>query len=312
MTDARRRYRLHDLTIDSEIALDAVEVRGTATPALRVILDGSRTIPGAPPPGELVAHIDDPPYSFAIVAQDHDVVLRYQAACDCRLDAAAMTMRVTVDPTIAPAVVGNVVGSGALSFAAMRHGASIFHASAIALGDVAVVVLGEPASGKTTTAAELCLGGAVVLADDAVRVVTDTEGTRVWAGIPALRLRPAAAQALTAQVDGLSLAPPVEGRFILHPPAPPLEPVPLAAVLVTQVDQHRRAIALEPLSLREALVEALRHPRIGGFVDGRPLREHFDTSSRLVERVPFYRLRRPPSPVRPALAVRALREHLGA
>jgi hypothetical protein len=83
--------------------------------------------------------------------------------------------------------------------------------------------------------------------------------------------------------------------------------VPLAAVLVPRVEEARRELSIEDLPLRAAIVEAIRHPRIGGFVDGRHLIDHLTVSSRLVEEVPFFTLRRPTSPGPPSVVVELVR-----
>jgi hypothetical protein len=310
MTAGAWRYRVHDIAVESELRLNAPPDQNSGPPQVRVVHAGRGSIPSDPPAGTLIAAVAASPDSFYIAEQDSGFVLRYEGACECRIDRSARRMQVTVDESAPEDLAGTIVGSGALAFLAMRRGASIFHASAVMLDDAALIALGDPGAGKTTTAAELCLGGARLLADDAVRVAVDADGAHVWASATALRLRPSAAEALAAHVPALELSATVEGRLLLRPPPAPPQRIRLAAVLIPRVEDGRRELSTGPLSLRTAMVEAIRHPRIGGFIDGRHLVEHLTVSSELVERVPFFVLRRPPSPLAPAVVIDHLRDQL--
>ncbi len=310
MSGSAWRYRIHDLGVESEIRVNAPPAGNAGRAEVRIVRTGHGLIPSDPPAGDLIAAMAVSPGSFYIAEQATGFVLRYEGACDCLVDRGGTCMQVTVDQRAPEELAGTIVGSGALSFLAMRRGASIFHASAVMLEDTAIIALGDPASGKSTTAAELCLGGARLLADDAARVAVDAGGAHVWASATALRLRPAAAEGLAAYVPDGALSATAEGRVLLRPSPGPLGPVRLAAVLIPRVEATRKELAVEPLPLRAAMVEAIRHPRIGGFVDGRHLLEHFTVSSELVERVPFFLLRRPPSPLAPPVVIDRLRAEL--
>jgi hypothetical protein len=298
-----RSYNVHGFTVESDLALNApLDDRATAA-EVHVTCAGEGAIPGEPPAGRLAALIDDPPYRFFLAELDDAFVLRYQGACDCRVDAGGRRMEVTIDARSDAELAATIVGSGALAFVAMRRGAAIFHASAVMLGEVGVVVLGDAGSGKSTTAAELCLAGASLLADDAARMGVDGDGARVWRSASALRLRATAATALAAEHPGLDLAATSEGRVLLRREPGPPGGIPVAAVLVPQVDDRRRELCVEPIAIRDAMIAASQRPRISGFLDGRHLRAHFALSGELADRVPFFAYRRPPFVVRPDAAM---------
>jgi hypothetical protein len=60
-----------------------------------------------------------------------------------------------------------------LPFAAVLHGLEVFHASAVAVDDRAVAVLGPSGAGKTSIAMALCRLGACFLTDDVLAVERD-------------------------------------------------------------------------------------------------------------------------------------------
>jgi hypothetical protein len=294
-------YRIHDLLVRSEFRLSAPEVDGGVRPDVIVTRDGERGVGDDAPAGRLVAVELDPPFSFFIVESPEGFVVRYSRTCELAVSSDGATIGVTVDPRGGDPMAGVILSAGGLAFAAMRRRHALFHASGVALGDRAVIALGDPGTGKTTLAAELALAGATVLADDAIRVDLGVGGPSVFPGARTLRLRESSALCLEPYLT--ALGPPerdADGRLALRIGGDPPPRAALAAVLVTTPEDGREHIELAPLGRRDALVEAVRHIRIAGFVDGRYLVDHFSFSSALVEQVPFFRLHRPPHALAPA------------
>jgi hypothetical protein len=90
-----------------------------------------------------------------------------------------------------------------LSIALHAAGDLCLHASAAAIGDRAVAIIGAKGHGKSTLAMALVAHGAHFIADDTVRITNDPP--RVAVGVPSLRLRPDAANRFgveTALADG--------------------------------------------------------------------------------------------------------------
>ncbi len=139
------------------------------------------------------------------------------------------------------AVALDLVGQ-VLPLALERDGAWVLHASAIALPQGALVLVGPRGAGKSTLAAACARAGAPLVADDAVAtVVREGRPHALPAGLP-LRLRPDAAAAL-----GADDAVPDDGwgkRRVAVPLA--TAPLPIAAIaFVTPVRDG--ALARRPL-----------------------------------------------------------------
>ena len=83
-----------------------------------------------------------------------------------------------------------------MGFVMLLRGVVCLHASAVAIGDEAIALLGPAGSGKSTTAAAFAERGYGVLAEDVVTL--DDRGDRflVRPGYPCIRLWPAAVKAL--------------------------------------------------------------------------------------------------------------------
>ncbi len=294
-------YRIHDLVVRSELALSLPPSNADVEPDVEVVLADHRCVGEDAPDGRLVAVELMPPFSFYIVDTNDGFILRYGITCDLAVAADGSHIEIAVDPRRGDQMASVILTAGGLAFAAMRKGHVMFHASGIALDGRAVITLGDAGTGKTTLAAELAFAGAIVLADDAIRVDIGEQGPIVFPGSRILRLRERSATGLreyVEQVSGVERAP--DGRIAVRSAGEAPARCDLAAVFVTCPDEGRKRLEFERLDMRQALIEAVRHVRTAGFVDGTYLVDHFSFSSRLVQQVPFYRVTRPPRPLPPA------------
>ena len=83
-----------------------------------------------------------------------------------------------------------------MGFVMLLRGVVCLHASAVAIGDEAIALLGPAGSGKSTTAAAFAERGYSVLAEDVVTLDDRGDHFLVRPGYPCIRLWPAAVKAL--------------------------------------------------------------------------------------------------------------------
>jgi hypothetical protein len=83
------------------------------------------------------------------------------------------------------------------------RGIFVLHASAVAIGDRALALAGQPGAGKSTTAAAFALLGYPVLSEDVVPVFEQGDILVVHAGYPHIRLWPDSVKLLLGSSDAL-------------------------------------------------------------------------------------------------------------
>ena len=103
----------------------------------------------------------------------------------------------TIDD-IGPYLLGPILG-----FVLRLRGTTCLHASAVSVEDRAVVLVGPPGAGKSTTAAAFARLGFPVISDDKVALTLDEEGFLVQPGYPWLRLWRSSVEALFGTEDAL-------------------------------------------------------------------------------------------------------------
>lgn len=153
-------------------------------------------------------------------------------------------------------------------FVLRLRGVTSLHASAIAIGELAVAVTGPAGAGKSTTAAAFAARGNAILSDDVVALVDSKDGVRVRPAYPHLRLWPDAVQALYGGARDLPpLTPTWEKRFLdlegeggaFH-----AAPLPLGAVYVLAGREDADdAPRLEALGPSDALLTLLANVYMG-------------------------------------------------
>jgi hypothetical protein len=95
----------------------------------------------------------------------------------------------TSEAALRPYLLGTV-----MSAVCHQRGLLPLHAAAVVFGDLAVAFAGPSGAGKSTLAARMRDRGHAVLADDLLALEIDADGApRVFAGVPRIRLRDAAA-----------------------------------------------------------------------------------------------------------------------
>ncbi len=172
---------------------------------------------------------------------------------------------------------------------AHQRGCLVLHASAVSIDGTAAIFIGPRGAGKSTTAAAFHAAGYELLEDDVVAVSFENGHPTVLPGVPQLRLRPDAADA----VDGDTAEYPDDGgtgkryqHFNEYP-----DPAPLGGCyLLREGDQF----ALETQSGPDPLFELLIQTYARGLLeDTDTSADHFNHCATLIETTPVQLLSRP-------------------
>lgn len=187
-----------------------------------------------------------------------------------------------------------------LGFVLRLRGIACLHASAVAVGNRAIALLGPASAGKSTTAAAFAGMGYPVLTDDVVALAESAGGVLVQPAYPQIRLWPDAVALLFGTADALPRLTPswdkcaldlaqTTGRF-------QQQPLPLAAIYVLA----GRAPAPEPrtngLQGREALMALVANAYVSYLQDAAMRSQEFGALGRVVASVPMRRIVPPADP----------------
>lgn len=166
----------------------------------------------------------------------------------------------------------------------------VLHASAVSVDGKAAVFLGPRGAGKSTTATAFHRTGYPMLEDDVVGIRFDGPEPTVVPGVPQLRLRDDAADALgVTDASTPSSEASYDKRYL------PVEGVPDPATLAgCYVLREGETVSLEPLSGHKKILELIARTHARGLLsdtDQSPV--HFSHCSTVVETARFCVLKRP-------------------
>jgi hypothetical protein len=179
-----------------------------------------------------------------------------------------------------------------LAFVLRRRGITALHASAVALGERAVALVGPAGAGKSTLAAAFARNGYPVLADDVVALARRHGAFVVEPGSPRIRLWPEAVEALYGAPEALPrLTPTWDKRFLDVEQAwgrRSLGARPLAAVYV--LADGAGGPRVEPVTPAAALIALVANTSVNYLLDAGLRAAEFRTLGELVASVPVRRL----------------------
>lgn len=181
------------------------------------------------------------------------------------------------------------------------------HASAIAIGDSAVAILGSAGAGKSTTAAAFVQRGFSALADDMAALRVEGDGLFVMPGYPRLNLWPDAGEALYGSAEQLPRVTPPDGindwwdkRYLdlerddeYHS-----RPLRLAAVYVLGDRAATDAPRIEALSAHDAFLALVDGTYVNYALDQSMRAAEFHLLARLVKTAPVRLVIPPATPAR--------------
>ena len=193
-------------------------------------------------------------------------------------------------------LVGPVMG-----FVLRLRGTVCLHASAVAVDDHAIALVGLAGAGKSTTAAAFACRGFPVLSDDVVALADKGTQFLVPPGYPRVNLWPDSVQRLFGSEDALPrITPTWDKRYL------PLgenghrfasSPLPLGAIyLLDGRDSSLSAPVIEGVSGKEAFMALVANTYVNYLLDQNMRRTEFDVLSRVVSEIPVRRVRAPEEP----------------
>jgi len=174
------------------------------------------------------------------------------------------------------------------------------HASAVAVGDAAIAIVGSPGAGKSTTAAAFVKLGYQVLADDVLALQEHGDRLRALPGYPRVNLWPDAAEALYRDGGLLPRVTPGGGindwwdkRYVDLDTTRQFqsEPLPLAAIYVLSGrGAEGEAPGIEPLSPLHAFMTLVEDTYGNYALDERMRAVEFEVLGLLVRTLPVRRV----------------------
>jgi hypothetical protein len=181
----------------------------------------------------------------------------------------------------------------ALPLAAVVHGLSLLHASAVVLGGRAYALVAESGVGKSSTAAQLIAAGGDFVTDDVLALEPEGAGVLVHPGPARLSLDRAQLGRLgpLAERVGRVLEAPTEDDKVQLATRPVSGPAPLAGVFVLSVDRAQGGLSVQrdPANRTRALLGAA----FLGYLDLSPrLALHLEVCARIARELPTFSVRR--------------------
>lgn len=183
-----------------------------------------------------------------------------------------------------------------LGFVLRLRGITPLHASAIAMNDQAIALVGVPGAGKSTTAAAFAHLGFAVLSDDVVPLEDAHNDFLVAPGYPRVNLWPDSVRVLRGSEHALPRITPTWGKHYL-----PLDQngyrfqsqrLPLGAVyFLGGRDPNLTACVIEAVSAGDALITLVANTYVNYVLDRDMRHREFELLSRLVARVPVRKIR---------------------
>jgi len=178
-----------------------------------------------------------------------------------------------------------------MGFVMLLRGVVCLHASAVAIGDKAIALLGPAGSGKSTTAAAFAERGYSVLAEDVVTLDDRGDHFLVRPGYPCIRLWPPAVKALYGSETHLpKLTPNWDKCYLDLSDNFQKEPLRLAAIYHLG-ERHHDAVApfVQALDRADGLMSLVANTYATKLMDRQMRAREFELLTRVVKNV---RLRR--------------------
>jgi hypothetical protein len=178
-----------------------------------------------------------------------------------------------------------------LGFVLRLRGITCLHASAIAVGGLAIALVGPAGVGKSTTAAAFARQGYPVLAEDIVALIDTQRYLSVQPGYPQVRLWPDSVKALYNSDNALPRLTPTWDKRYLDLTAPGYrfqqQPLPLAAVyMLGERSYDPIAPCIGKLPPRAALMGLIVNTYVNYLLDKAMRAQDFHLLARLVSHVP--------------------------
>ena len=179
-----------------------------------------------------------------------------------------------------------------MGFVMLLRGVVCLHASAVAIGNEAIALLGPAGSGKSTTAAAFAERGYRILAEDVVTLDDRGDHFLVRPGYPCIRLWPAAVKALYGSETHLPrLTPNWDKCYLDLNDNFQQEPLRLAAIYhLGERQNDASAPFVQPLDRAEGLISLVANTYATKLMDKHMRAREFELLTRVVTSVPVRRV----------------------
>jgi hypothetical protein len=182
-----------------------------------------------------------------------------------------------------------------MGFVLLLRGLVCLHASAIAIGDRAIALLGPAGSGKSTTAAAFSDRGFSVLAEDVVTLDDSGDHFLVRPAYPCIRLWPSSVKALYGSETHLPKLTPNWDKCYLdlteRPEQFQQQPLPLAAIYqLNGRSEEPAAPFVELLDRAEGLMSLVANTYATKLMDKEMRAREFELLTRVLNNVPLRRV----------------------
>jgi hypothetical protein len=179
-----------------------------------------------------------------------------------------------------------------LGLALRLRGVTSLHASAVAVGDRAVAVVGSAGMGKSTTAAAFARQGRAVVTDDLLALADQGSSFHVQPGLPRVLLWPDSAEALWGDAEVLPRIVPTWSKRYLDLTQPDYnfcsEPLQLGAIYVLgERGAPNSKASIEPLEGTKALIHLVANTYANRLLDAQMRARELEVLGRLVTHVPI-------------------------
>ncbi len=305
MADCNYHYSAFGLNIGSEIELAgfterATEAKDNVTIRFRTILssDVDRLLGNArtyKTPGcdvrvsERAMFFDYPKSASILVSDGTDVVLDLKPGSHAN--------------DLTPYLTGYI-----LAVLLLQRGYLVLHASVVLLNGRAVGFLGSKGFGKSTLAADLTVRGYSLVSDDHLPIIFRENMVVTLPGSSQMKLFADSLAGVGVNSAGLAPVHPLAAKYML-PANSTLtdEAIPLSAVYLLSNDED---LGIESLQPSLAFIEAVRHTHVNFYLEDANVRErHFADCNQLIQKVPFFLLKRPHDFAKMSLVTEMVEEH---
>jgi hypothetical protein len=185
-----------------------------------------------------------------------------------------------------------------LGFVLRLRGTVCLHASAIAIDDRVVVLVGAAGAGKSTTAAAFARQGYPVLSDDVVPLIDLGDRFLVQSAYPRIRLWDSSVQALYGDAEALPRLVPThptwDKRYLdLNQAGYQFQsaPLPLAAIYyINDRDDNPACPQIAPMTTQAQLITLVTNSYTNYLLDKQLRAQEFELLSRVVAQIPIRQL----------------------